>query len=157
MRHASLIRAVCFAAATLVVVRNAPAQTACTTIGAPTLKSFSPVDSLFANQAADAATFTIKLNNVASGCPTEYRVSRFSDFRDANWLAYSAAPSTVIQRTWFTAPTNGGTQITLYLQVRVKNPKAGQPISLIGGQTQVQPDYFFSSVLGRRIRLIYFG
>ena len=155
MRHASLIRAVCLVAATL-VVRNAPAQTACTTTGV-TLKSFSPVDSLFANAAADAATFTIKLNNVVSGCATEYRVSRFADFRDANWLAYSAAPSTVIQRTWFTTPTNGGTEITLYFQVRQKNPKAGQPISLIDGKTQVQPDFFFSSVLGRRIRRIYFG
>jgi hypothetical protein len=156
MRHASLIRAVCLTAATLVVVRNAPAQTACTTTGV-TLKSFSPVDSLFANAAADAPTFTIKLNNVVTGCPTEYRVSRFSDFRDANWLAYSTAPSTVVQQTWFTAPVNGGTQITLYFQVRQKNPKAGQPISLIGGKTEVQPDFFFSGVLGRRIRRIYFG
>ena len=156
MRHATLIRAAVLAVAMSVVVRNAPAQTLCTTTGV-TLKSFSPVDSLFANTAADAATFTIKLNNVVTGCPTEYRVSRFSDFRDANWLAYSTAPSTVIQRTWFTTPTNGGTEITLYLQVRQKNPKAGQPISVVGGKTQVQPDFFFSSVLGRRIRRIYFG
>jgi len=43
------------------------------------------------------------------------------------------------------------------LQVRAKNPKAGQPISIIDGKTTVQPDFFFSDPLGRRIRLIYFG
>jgi hypothetical protein len=52
---------------------------------------------------------------------------------------------------------NGGTEITLFLQVRTKNPKAGMPISIAGGTTTVQPDFFFSSPLGRRIRLIYAG
>ena len=154
MRHPALLRVVGIAAATFVVTHHAHAQTACTTTGV-TLKSFTPVDSQFMN--SQAASFTIKLNNVVSGCPTEYRVSRFSDFRDASWLSYSTGPSTVIQRTSFPALSNGSTQVTLYFQVRQKNPKAGLPISAIGGTTQTQPDFFFSSVLGRRIRLIYFG
>jgi hypothetical protein len=154
MRRSALIQAIGLATATLVVARHGHAQTACTTTGA-TLKSFTPVDSQFIN--SQATSFTIKLNNAVSGCPTEYRVSRFSDFRDASWLSYSAAPSTVIQRTWFPALANGSTQVTLYFQVRQKNPKAGLPISSVGGTTQTQPDFFFSSVLGRRIRLIYFG
>jgi hypothetical protein len=154
MRHPALLGAVGFAAATLVATRGAHAQTACTTTGV-TLRSFTPVDSLFPN--SQAASFTIKLNNNVAGCPAEYRVSRFSDFRDATWLAYSVSPSTVVQRTWFPAVVDGATQVTLYFQVRQKNPKAGFPISISGGKTQTQPDFFFSDVLGRRIRLIYFG
>jgi hypothetical protein len=154
MRHSALIRAVGFSAATLVVGRHAQAQTACTTTGV-TLRLFTPVDSLFTN--STATTFTIKLNNTVSGCASEYRVSRFADFRDATWLTYSAAPNTIVQRTWFPAIVNGATEVTLYFQVRQKNPKGGFPTSISGGKTQTQPDFFFSDVLGRRIRLIYFG
>lgn len=152
MTRGSLLRAVAIGAVSLAVGGSARAQTACTTISGVTLKTFNPVDSLYPNPTV--SSFTIKLNNTVSGCPTEYRVSRFADFRDANWLAYSATPSTVIQRTWFPAPTNGNTQITLYLQVRVKNPRGGFPTT-IGGPTQ--PMYFFSEVIGRNIRLIFFG
>jgi hypothetical protein len=149
-----LLRAVAFGAVALSVGAVARAQTACTVISAPVLKSFNPVDSLFPNPAPSATSFTIKLNNTVSGCPTEYRVSRFADFRDANWVSYSATPSTVIQRTWFPATTSGTTQITLYLQVRSKNPKGGFPTT-IGGPTQ--PMYYFSEVIGRNIRIIFFG
>ena len=154
MRHPFLLRAAGLAAATLVVARTASAQTACT-ISNVTLKSFSPVDSLFPNPTA--TSFTIKLANSVAGCPTEYRVSRFSDFRDASWTAYNVSPNTVVQRTWFPTTTNGSTQITLYFQVRRKNPQGGFPVTQSGGKLETQPMYFFSDVLGRRIRLIYFG
>jgi len=122
---------------------------------APTLKSFSPVDSLFPNPTA--TSFTIRLVNTVSGCPTEYRVSRFSDFRDATWMPYSASPNTVVQRTWFPTVVDGSTSITLYFQVRMKNPKGGTPISVAGGTTTTAPMFFFSDPLSRRIRLIFFG
>lgn len=136
----------------------AGAQTISTTISTTsgvTLKTFTPVDSLFPNPTA--TSFTIALVHTVLGSPTEYRVSRFSDFRDANWIPYVTRPNITVQRSVFPTVVNGGTQITLYFQVRAKNPKAGQPISIIDGKTTVQPDYFFSDPLGRRIRLVYFG
>ena len=121
------------------------------------LKTFTPIDSLFLNPTA--TTFTIALVHTVTGTPTEYRVSRFSDFRDANWLPYNPRPSMTLANTVFTAtPGNSSSsQVFVYLQVRARNPKAGQPISLIGGKTQVQPDFFFSDPLGRRIRIVYAG
>jgi len=110
------------------------------------------MDSLFLN--STATSFTIKLYNAVSGCPTEYRVSRFSDFHDATWTAYSTTPTTVIQRAWFPTMANGTTKITLYFQVRAKNPRGGLPIAINGG---TQPMYYVSSILGHSIRLMYFG
>jgi len=159
MRTASPLRVVMSAtAAAMFMASIAGAQTISTAIattGAVTLKTFSPVDSVFPNPTQ--TSFVIALNHTVSGSPTEYRVSRFSDFRDANWIPYNPKPTITIQRSVFPTVANGGTQITLYLQVRAKNPKAGQPISIIDGKTTVQPDFFFSDPLGRRIRLIYFG
>ena len=156
MRLASLLRVVALAAGTSASVSVAGAQTPTAISLTPiTLKSFTPVDSLIAN--SQATSFTIQLVNVVSGTPSDYRVSRFADFRDASWIPYGTTPSTVIQRTWFPPLVSGRTQLTLYFQVRAKNPKAGQPISSIGGQTTVQPTHFLSEVLGRRIRLVYFG
>jgi len=129
-------------------------QTLCTST-APTLKTFFPVDSVFPNPTA--TSFTIKLVNTASGCPTEYRVSRFSDFHDATWTAYSASPTTVIQRTWFPATVGGSTSIMLYFQVRVKNPKGGFPVSDVGGTVTTAPMYYMSGILSRKIRLFFFG
>jgi hypothetical protein len=133
------------------------AQTISTTTATTsvTLKTFTPVDSVFVNPSV--AQFTIALNNTVSGTPTEYRVSRFADFRDASWLPYSSKPSLVGPRTWFPTATSGSAQITLYLQVRAKNPMAGRPGSLIDGKLTVQPDFFFSEVLGRRIRTLFVG
>ena len=108
------------------------------------LKTFTPIDSLFLNPTA--TTFTIALVHTVSGSPTEYRVSRFSDFRDANWLTYNPRPSITLANNVFT-PTPGNSsssQVFVYLQVRARNLRAGQPVSLIGGKTQVQPDFFFS-------------
>ena len=152
MRPSFLLRAAGLAAATLAVARPASAQTACTTLTGVTLKAFSPVDSLFPNPTS--TSFTIKLVNSIGGCASEYRVSRFADFRDANWMPYSASPNTTVERTWFPTTTNGSTQIMLYFQVRQKNPRGGLPTSINGG---TQPMFFFSDVLGRRIRLIFFG
>jgi hypothetical protein len=92
-----------------------------------------------------------------SGTPTEYRVSRFPDFRDANWLPYSSRPTLVVPRTWFPTATGGAAQIMLYLQVRAKNPLGGRPGSVVDGKLTVQPDFFFSEVIGRRIRTLFFG
>jgi hypothetical protein len=152
MKRGSWFRAVSVGVVALAVSAAARAQVPCANGGGVTLKSFNPVDSLFPNPTA--STFTIKLVNGVTGCPSEYRVSRFSDFRDANWIPYSATPSTVIQRSWFPATANGTTQITLYFQVRVKNPRGGIPTSLGGPPA---PAFFFSDPLGRSIRLIYFG
>lgn len=159
MRTASSLRVVVLAtAAGMLMASIAGAQTISTTISTTsgvTLKTFTPVDSLFPNPTA--TSFTIALVHTVLGSPTEYRVSRFSDFRDANWIPYVTRPNITVQRSVFPTVVNGGTQITLYFQVRAKNPKAGQPISIIDGKTTVQPDYFFSDPLGRRIRLVYFG
>ena len=159
MRIASSLRVALLATATgIIIVSVAGAQTLSNTISTTsgvTLKTFTPVDSFYLN--STATSYSIALVHTVSGSPTEYRVSRFSDFRDANWIPYVTRPTTTIQRSVFPPVTNGGTQITLYLQVRAKNPKAGQPISLIGGKVTVQPDFFFSDPLGRRIRLVYAG
>ena len=93
-----------------------------------------------------------------TGGPTEYRVSRFADFRDANWAPYSAQPTLVVPLSWFTpSGTSGTSQVNLFLQVRAKNPLGGRPASLVDGKMTVQPDFFFSEVLGRRIRTIFAG
>jgi hypothetical protein len=124
--------------------------------GAVALKTFTPVDSFFVNPTA--SQFVITLKNTVTGSPTEYRVSRFADFRDANWVAYSAQPTLVVPRSWFPpSATDGTSQINLYLQVRAKNPLGGRPASFVDGKTTVQPDFFFSEVIGRRIRTIFVG
>jgi hypothetical protein len=156
MKHARLFAATIAAALSTGSTRMA-AQTISTTTTTTSvaLKTFTPVDSLFVNPSV--TQFNIALNNTVSGTPTEYRVSRFADFRDASWLPYSSKPSLVVPRTWFPTATSGSAQITLYLQVRAKNPLAGRPSSLINGKLTVQPDFFFSEVLGRRIRTLFVG
>lgn len=159
MRIASSLRVALLAtAAGLVIVSVTGAQTLSNTISTTTgvtLKTFTPIDSFYLN--STATSFSIALVHTVSGSPTEYRVSRFSDFRDANWIPYVSRPTITIQRSVFPPVTNGGTQITLYLQVRAKNPNAGRPATVIDGKLTVQPDFFFSDPLGRRIRLLYAG
>ena len=159
MRIASSLRVALLAtAAGLVIVSVTGAQTLSNTISTTTgvtLKTFTPIDSFYLN--STATSFSIALVHTVSGSPTEYRVSRFSDFRDANWIPYVSRPTITIQRSVFPPVTNGGTQITLYLQVRAKNPNAGRPATMIDGKLTVQPDFFFSDPLGRRIRLLYAG
>jgi len=159
MLHSSSLRSAALSVVTgLVLAAVAGGQTISTTISTTsgvTLKTFTPVESLFVN--STATSFSIALVHTVSGSPTEYRVSRFSDFRDANWIPYVTRPTTTVQRSVFPTVTNGGTQITLYFQVRTKNPNAGRPVSSIDGKLTVQPDYYFSDPLGRRIRLVYMG
>jgi hypothetical protein len=128
--------------------------TTTTTSTGVTLKTFTPFDSLFINPTDHVTTALV---NTVSGTPTEYRVSRFADFRDASWIAYVARPNLAVPLTWFPAPVNGGSQLTLYFQVRAKNPLAGRPISSINGKTTVQPDFFFSTILSHRIRTTFVG
>jgi len=124
--------------------------------GAVALKTFTPVDSFFVNPTV--TQFVITLKNTVTGSPSEYRVSRFADFRDANWAPYSAQPTLVVPRSWFPpSATDGTSQINLYLQVRAKNPLGGRPASLVDGKMTVQPDFFFSEVIGRRIRTMFVG
>jgi hypothetical protein len=118
-----------------------------------TLKTFTPTDSLFVN--STQTSFPITLTNTISGSATEYRVSRFADFRDAAWRPYSARPALTVPRAWFETVSNGLYQVTLHFQVRNKNPRAGMPTSLV--DNAVQPDFFFSEVLAGHIRLVYAG
>jgi len=159
MQIASPLRlAVLATAAGLLIASVVGAQTLSNTISITsgvTLKTFTPIDSFYLN--STATSYSIALVHTVSGSPTEYRVSRFSDFRDANWIPYVSRPTITIQRSVFPPVTNGGTQITLYLQVRAKNPNAGRPGTVIDGKLTVQPDFFFSDPLGRRIRLVYAG
>jgi hypothetical protein len=140
-------------------MRSARAQKLNNTVavsGAVALKTFTPVDSFFVNPTA--TQFVITLKNTVTGSPSEYRVSRFADFRDANWAPYSAQPTLVVPRNWFPpSATDGTSQINLYLQVRAKNPLGGRPASLVDGKLTVQPDFFFSEVIGRRIRTMFVG
>ena len=122
---------------------------------AVTLKTFTPVDSFFVNPTQ--SEFTVTLNNTISGGATEYRVSRFADFRDAPWRPYDPHPTLTIPGNWFVSTGIGNSQVTLHFQVRNKNPKAGRPISFIDGKTTVQPDFFFSDVIARRVRIVFAG
>jgi hypothetical protein len=93
MRLASSLRVAALAgAAGMLIVSPARGQTLSSAISTTlnvTLKSFTPVDSFFVNPTA--TSFSIALVHVVSGSPTEYRVSRFSDFRDASWKAVRRA------------------------------------------------------------------
>jgi hypothetical protein len=123
--------------------------------GGVALRSFTPVDSFFVNPTQ--SDFTVTLNNTISGSATEYRVSRFADFRDATWRPYDARPALTIPGVWFEGATPSTRQVLLHFQVRNRNPNAGRPVSLIDGKTEVQPEFFFSDVLIRRVRLVYAG
>jgi hypothetical protein len=118
-----------------------------------TLKSFTPAESLFIN--SSLTSFPVTLNNTISGSATEYRVSRFADFRDAVWRPYSARPALTIPGDWFEPLSNGVRQVTLHFQVRNKNPRGGFPTSLV--DNKVQPEFFFSEVLAGHVRLVYAG
>ena len=118
-----------------------------------TLKTFTPAESLFIN--SSLTSFPVTLNNTISGSATEYRVSRFADFRDAIWRPYSPRPALTIPSDWFSTISNGVREVTLHFQVRNKNPRAGMPTSLV--DNKVQPDFFFSDVLAGHVRLVYAG
>lgn len=138
-------------------VRGQAAQQAVrTNIASVGLKSFTPIDSLFFNSAA--TSFNIALVHSATGTPTEYRVSRFADFRDANWIPYNSRPTLVVPRTWFSpAAADGSQSVTLHFQLRVKNPMGGRPVAVVNGVATFQPDFYFSDVRVGTLKLIYFG
>ena len=121
-----------------------------------TLKTFTPIDSV---QLPTPTTtkFLITLKHTVSGTPTEYRVSQYHDFHDAGWTPYTAQPTLIVPLSWFPSGTGSTQQITLYFQVRAKNPMGGRPGSLVNGQVTVQPDFFFSDILGHRIRVVFAG
>src|SRR5215510_12638150 len=73
-------------------------NTGIVTSAAVTLKTFTPVDSFFVNPTV--SQFVIALKHTVGGAPTEYRVSRFADFRDAAWIPYNANPTLVVPRSW---------------------------------------------------------
>ena len=68
------------------------------------------------------------------------------------------APSISMPQSWLTPTSNSGQySVVLYFQLRAKNPKAGQPISVINGKTQVQPDFLISAIRNRTITVTLFG
>jgi hypothetical protein len=153
----SIVIALLAAVGLTVPARSTHAQAVPIVPSTVTLKTFTPIDSVFVNPSPTTTKFVITLKHTVSGTPTEYRVSRYIDFRDAGWIPYIAQPTLVVPTSWFPSGTGGTQQITLYLQVRAKNPMGGRPGSLVNGQVTVQPDFFFSEVLGRRIRVIFAG
>jgi hypothetical protein len=118
------------------------------------LTTFRPADSLFINPTQ--TSFVVTHNKTISGAATEYRVSRFADFRDAAWRPYNPHPSLTVPGNWF-QPTSslGLRELTLHFQVRNRNPNAGRPISLV--DRTVQPDFFFSDVLVGHLRIVFAG
>jgi hypothetical protein len=133
------------------------------------ITSFSP-DTFFLN----SLSVSVPLRHTVAGLtPTHYRVSHFSDFRDAKWLVYVPAPTTTTDRTWFTADAGQNARFTgsVFFQLRARNPNAGQPMSLggtglpesPGGTSQktsgvtVQPDFINSNVKSRTLHVVFAG
>ena len=124
--------------------------------GTISLTSFSP-DSFFLN----SFTFPVNLRHTVAGLtPTHYRYSRFSDFRDAQWIAYQPTPVVTIPQSWYTpiaGSSNTQFSTTLYFQLRARNPKAGQPVSIAGGTTTLQPDFVNSNSRNKILRVTFAG
>jgi hypothetical protein len=108
----------------------------------------------------------ITLRHTVTGSPTQYRFSRFSDFHDAKWLPYVAAPVAQIPASWFkdmTPPARPNVQVLLYFQVRAKNPNAGRPVSRVTneltGKTTVEtePEFLQSKSRSKTILVVFFG
>jgi hypothetical protein len=135
--------------------------------GTISLTSFSP-DSFFLN----SFDWAVNLRHTVAGLtPSHYRVSRFSDFRDAQWITYSPNPVVTINRTWWTMDPNDNTRFTasMYFQLRARNPKAGQPVALSGGglpekpggtaeksgSLTVQPDFINSNIRNKTLKLVF--
>jgi len=95
---------------------------------------------------SSAPTVTL-VHIVVGATPTEYRVSRRSDFAGAPWLAYAPAPAV---RDWYDQTGEacglgrGSHRVTLYLQVRAN---VGEEVRIIDGQRQLVPARVESNVL----------
>jgi len=124
-----LAAATLFASANPLTASAQPPTQVIPTFIAVSLTSFDP-DARFLNP-----TFPVSLTlrHTATGSPTHYRFSRFSDFRDAKWLPYSPSPVAQIPASWFETftPAVGAfnRRVVLHFQVRATNPKAGRPVS----------------------------
>jgi hypothetical protein len=108
----------------------------------------------------------ITLKHTVTGKPTHYRYSRFSDFRDAQWLTYQSAPVVQVPASWFSdlkPPSPPNVQVVLYFQVRAANPKGGTPTSLTTNPTTgvttttTQPEFIQSNVRNKIILVKFFG
>jgi hypothetical protein len=131
--------------------------------------SFSP-DTLYLN----SFNVTVQLRHTVAGLTaTHYRVSHFSDFRDAQWQTYVPSPTVTTNSTWFTpdaGQTNRSTG-TVFFQVRARNPNAGRPVALSGsglpskpggtaepsGTVTVQPDFINSNTVSKRLHVVFAG
>ena len=111
----------------------------------PVLTAFS-INGGVDTVSATAATVTL-VHTVVGTAPTEYRVSRRSDFAGAPWLPYAPSPAI---RDWYDAtgeacdPRRGSHRVTLYLQVRAR---VGEEVRIIDGQRQLVPARVESNVL----------
>lgn len=108
----------------------------------------------------------VTLKHTVAGTPTHYRVSRFSDFRDAKWLPYASAPVVQVPASWLSnlnPPAPPNMQVVLYFQVRAKNPKAGTPTSLTTNLTtekktlETEPEFIQSNVRSKTVLVKFFG
>jgi hypothetical protein len=95
---------------------------------------------------ATAATVAL-VHTLVGTTPTEYRVSRRSDFAGARWLPYT---SVLAIRDWFDetgeacGQRRGSHRVTLYLQMRAS---VGEEVRIVDGQRQLVPARVESNVL----------
>lgn len=100
-----------------------------------------------ADTVSAAAPIVTLVHTVVGTAPTEYRVSRRSDFAGASWVPY--APTLAI-RDWYDAtgeacaPGRRSHRVTLYLQVRAN---VGEEVRIVDGQRQLVPARVESNVL----------
>jgi hypothetical protein len=159
MRTNILLRAVSVSfavslAASLVV----PGRLSGQTLMAPNTISITSVtpDTFFLN----SLTVQVPLRHTVAGLTaTHYRVSHFSDFRDAQWITYVPTPSVTTASNWFTlvAGNNSMSSTIIYFQLRARNPNAGKPVSLTSGGLTVQPDFINSNIRNKTIKVTFAG
>jgi len=95
---------------------------------------------------ATSATVTL-VHTVVGTTPTEYRISRRSDFVGARWLPYASA---LAIRDWYDesgeacGSRRGSHRVTLYLQIRAS---VGEEVRIVDGQRQLVPARVESNVL----------
>ena len=157
MRTSTPLHLASLTLAVSVVVSAAQAQPGSSVMPANTISmtSFSP-DTFFLNDFARPMNLR---HTVAGLTPSHYRVSHFSDFRDARWLSYAPTPVVTTERSWWTSVGGSSTNFsgTVYFQLRARNPNAGQPVALQpgGGGVTTQPDFINSNIRNKAIRLVF--
>jgi len=127
------------------------------------LRSFDPTPTQIDNPSYPVS---ITLKHAVAGSPTHYRVSRFSDFRDATWLLYAPAPVAQVPASWFepfSPPRGLDRKVVLYFQLRGKNPNAGRPVSNVTNPLtrektlKVAPEFLNSKTLSETITVRIWG